>query len=100
MPTPVLQQPTEAVVRVTRTTICGTDLHLLKGDLPTGMLDRILGHEGINAPWFQAASPPFRFLLFSTPALFRVFRVFRRLNPVFPCFPNPSRSSGSMPILG
>ena len=35
MPKPVVRDVTDAVVRMTRTTICGTDLHILKGDLPT-----------------------------------------------------------------
>jgi alcohol dehydrogenase len=39
---------TDAVVRVTKTTICGTDLHILKGDLPVVTEGRILGHEGIG----------------------------------------------------
>ncbi len=48
MPKPVVRLPTDAVVRVTRTTICGTDLHIMKGDLPTVAAGRILGHEGIG----------------------------------------------------
>ena len=47
-PTPKLQSPTDAVVRITRTTICGTDLHILKGDVPTCTPGRILGHEGVG----------------------------------------------------
>jgi alcohol dehydrogenase len=35
-------------VKVTRTTICGTDLHILKGDVPTCAPGRILGHEGVG----------------------------------------------------
>lgn len=34
-PKPILQLPSDAVVRITRTTICGTDLHILKGDVAT-----------------------------------------------------------------
>src|SRR4249920_1670887 len=45
---PTLQAATDAVVRITRTTICGTDLHILKGDLATVAEGRILGHEGIG----------------------------------------------------
>jgi alcohol dehydrogenase len=41
-------QPTDAIVRITTTTICGTDLHILKGDLPTVTSGRILGHEGVG----------------------------------------------------
>ncbi len=48
VPKPRLQKATDAVVRVTRTTICGTDMHILKGDLPTVAAGRILGHEGIG----------------------------------------------------
>jgi alcohol dehydrogenase len=47
-PKPVIAAPTDAVVRVTRTTICGTDLHILKGDVPTCTPGRILGHEGVG----------------------------------------------------
>jgi alcohol dehydrogenase len=47
-PKPVLQQPTDAIVRITRTTICGTDLHILKGDVPEVTDGRILGHEGVG----------------------------------------------------
>lgn len=36
------------VVRITKTTICGTDLHILKGDVPTCQPGRILGHEGVG----------------------------------------------------
>jgi alcohol dehydrogenase len=45
-PKPELAAPTDAIVRVTKTTICGTDLHILKGDLPSCKPGRILGHEG------------------------------------------------------
>lgn len=48
MPQPALRAATDAVVRMTKTTICGTDLHILKGDLPTVAAGRILGHEGIG----------------------------------------------------
>jgi alcohol dehydrogenase len=47
-PKPVLASPTDAIVRITKTTICGTDLHILKGDLPSCKPGRILGHEGIG----------------------------------------------------
>jgi alcohol dehydrogenase len=47
-PTPKLQSPTDAIVRITHTTICGTDLHILKGDVPTCTPGRILGHEGVG----------------------------------------------------
>jgi alcohol dehydrogenase len=45
-PKPVLRDATDAIVRVTKTTICGTDLHILKGDVKTCRPPRILGHEG------------------------------------------------------
>lgn len=47
-PTPKIAASTDAIVRVTRTTICGTDLHILKGDVPTCTPGRILGHEGVG----------------------------------------------------
>lgn len=45
---PELTDPGDAIVRITRTTICGTDLHILKGDLPSCTPGRILGHEGVG----------------------------------------------------
>ena len=48
MPRPALQESSDAIVRITKTTICGTDLHILKGDVPTVAEGRILGHEGIG----------------------------------------------------
>ncbi len=48
VPKPTMQAATDAVVRITKTTICGTDLHILKGDLATVEEGRILGHEGIG----------------------------------------------------
>ena len=47
-PRPTIQDPSDAIVRVTTSTICGTDLHILKGDLPTVTDGRILGHEAIG----------------------------------------------------
>jgi threonine dehydrogenase-like Zn-dependent dehydrogenase/GNAT superfamily N-acetyltransferase len=47
-PMPTIKSPTDAIVRITRTTICGTDLHILKGDVPTCEPGRILGHEGVG----------------------------------------------------
>jgi alcohol dehydrogenase len=47
-PKPKLQMPTDAVVKLTRTTICGTDLHILKGDVPTCRPGTVLGHEGVG----------------------------------------------------
>jgi alcohol dehydrogenase len=48
MPTPKLKDPTDAIVRIEQTTICGTDLHILKGDVPETTDGRILGHEGVG----------------------------------------------------
>jgi alcohol dehydrogenase len=45
---PQIIDPDDAIIRVTRTTICGTDLHILKGDLPSCKPGRILGHEGVG----------------------------------------------------
>ena len=48
MPRPVVREPGDAVVRITTSTICGTDLHIMKGDVPTVTPGRVLGHEGIG----------------------------------------------------
>src|SRR6202050_561586 len=45
---PELLAAGDAIVKITRTTICGTHLHILKGDVPTCTPGRILGHEGIG----------------------------------------------------
>jgi alcohol dehydrogenase len=45
---PAIAQPTDVIVQVETTTICGTDLHILKGDVPTVSPGRILGHEGVG----------------------------------------------------
>ena len=47
-PIPDVEAPTDAVVKIVKTTICGTDLHILKGDVPTCAPGRILGHEGVG----------------------------------------------------
>jgi alcohol dehydrogenase len=47
-PKPAIQQPTDAIVKIIKTTICGTDLHILKGDVPEVTDGRILGHEGVG----------------------------------------------------
>lgn len=47
-PTPDIAAPTDAIVKIVKTTICGTDLHILKGDVPTCAPGRILGHEGVG----------------------------------------------------
>jgi alcohol dehydrogenase len=45
---PELRDLTDAIVKITKTTICGTDLHILKGDVPTCAPLRVLGHEGVG----------------------------------------------------
>jgi alcohol dehydrogenase len=47
-PKPGITAPTDAIVKIVKTTICGTDLHILKGDVPTVEPGRILGHEGVG----------------------------------------------------
>jgi alcohol dehydrogenase len=47
-PKPEISAPTDAIVKISKTTICGTDLHILKGDLPSCQPGRILGHEGVG----------------------------------------------------
>jgi len=47
-PRPAIQHATDAIVQITTSTICGTDLHILKGDVPSVTPGRILGHEGIG----------------------------------------------------
>ncbi|MDQ6902413.1 MAG: alcohol dehydrogenase catalytic domain-containing protein, partial [Bacteroidota bacterium] len=48
MPMPKIIDATDAIIKITKTTICGTDLHILKGDVPEVTDGRILGHEGIG----------------------------------------------------
>lgn len=45
---PVVEDDTDAVVRVDATTICGSDLHILRGDVPEVVDGRILGHEAVG----------------------------------------------------
>ena len=45
---PAVQAPGDAIVRITKTTICGTDLHILKGDVATCKPGTVLGHEGVG----------------------------------------------------
>ncbi len=47
-PKPQLKDATDAIIRITKTTICGTDLHILKGDVPTVAPGTVLGHEGVG----------------------------------------------------
>ena len=45
---PVIKEQTDAVVKILKTTICGTDLHIMKGDVTTVKDGRIIGHEGVG----------------------------------------------------
>jgi alcohol dehydrogenase len=47
-PKPSILSATDAIIKVTKTTICGTDLHIMKGDVPAVTDGRILGHEGVG----------------------------------------------------
>jgi len=47
-PKPRVIESTDAVVKITRTTICGTDIHIMKGDVSTVTDGRTLGHEGVG----------------------------------------------------
>lgn len=47
-PKPTIKMPTDAVIKLTKTTICGTDLHILKGDVATCHPGTVLGHEGVG----------------------------------------------------
>ncbi len=47
-PKPTIKEPTDVIVRITHTTICGTDMHILKGDVASVTEGRTLGHEGVG----------------------------------------------------
>jgi alcohol dehydrogenase len=47
-PKPLIVEPSDAILKVLKTTICGTDLHIMKGDVPAVIDGRILGHEGVG----------------------------------------------------
>lgn len=47
-PKPGIQKPTDAIIKILKTTICGTDLHIMKGDVPEVADGRIIGHEGVG----------------------------------------------------
>lgn len=68
VPDPQIQEDTDAIVRVDAVTICGTDLHILKGDVPTVTDGRILGHEAVGTveevgPGVKNVSPGDRVLV-------------------------------------
>ncbi|MEU1279241.1 zinc-dependent alcohol dehydrogenase family protein [Streptomyces sp. NPDC005805] len=48
VPDPAIEDPADAVVRVDTVTICGTDLHIVKGDVPEVASGRVLGHEAVG----------------------------------------------------
>src|SRR5213595_4119899 len=48
VPDTTIQEPTDAIVRIDSSTICGTDLHILKGDVPEVQPGTILGHEAVG----------------------------------------------------
>ena len=48
VPDPAIEEPTDVVVKIDSTTICGTDLHILKGDVPEVQPGTILGHEAVG----------------------------------------------------
>jgi alcohol dehydrogenase len=48
VPDPAIQEPTDVIVRIDTSTICGTDLHILKGDVPEVKEGTILGHEAVG----------------------------------------------------
>lgn len=54
-PMPAIQEPGDVVVRVSKTTICGTDLAILKGGVPTAAPGRVLGHEATG--YISAVGP-------------------------------------------
>lgn len=47
-PKPIIMDATDAIVKIFKTTICGTDLHIMKGDVPTVKEGTIIGHEGVG----------------------------------------------------
>jgi threonine dehydrogenase-like Zn-dependent dehydrogenase len=48
VPDPVIEHPTDAIVRITTSAICGTDLHMIRGTMPGMKPGTILGHEGVG----------------------------------------------------
>jgi alcohol dehydrogenase len=68
VPDPKIADDGDAIVRITTTTICGTDLHILKGDVPAVTPGRILGHEAVGTvtetgPGVRSAKPGDHLLL-------------------------------------
>jgi threonine dehydrogenase-like Zn-dependent dehydrogenase len=48
VPEPTIQEPTDAIVRLTASAICGTDLHFVRGSMSGMKPGTILGHEGVG----------------------------------------------------
>ena len=48
IPMPKIEQPTDAIVRLTASAICGTDLHMVRGTMPGMVPGTVLGHEGVG----------------------------------------------------
>ena len=48
VPEPKIKEPTDAIVRLTASAICGTDLHMVRGTMPGMEPGTILGHEGVG----------------------------------------------------
>jgi alcohol dehydrogenase len=46
-----VRDPRDAVIRIDAVTICGTDLHILAGDVPEVTPGRVLGHEAVGTVW-------------------------------------------------
>lgn len=57
-PKPCISQPTDAVIKLSRSTICGTDLHIISGDVAICAPGTILGHEGVGI--IEEAGPSVR----------------------------------------
>src|ERR687886_448640 len=48
VPEPKIKEPTDAIVRLTASAICGTDLHFVRGTLAGVKSGTVLGHEGVG----------------------------------------------------
>jgi alcohol dehydrogenase len=56
VPDPTIQEPTDVVVKIDSSTICGTDLHILKGDVPEVEPGTVLGHEAVGTVMAKGAA--------------------------------------------
>lgn len=73
VPDPIITQPTDAIIRVEAVTICGTDLHILRGDVPEFAPGRILGHEAVGSRLDAAAMITHRFTMDEFPSAYDTF---------------------------